>query len=117
MIMGAAWDTLEKTEIRVERIGLDGANLTELAATVADVLGLPRDEVLVIDARDDLLALDVLRRSIDAYQLPDAKGNTSLVRYLFGESEAERQRLRDEVLGTTVADFVALADVLERVNA
>ncbi len=33
------------------------------------MLGLPHDEVLVIDARDDLLALDVLRRSIDAYQL------------------------------------------------
>ncbi len=63
------WNTLEKTEIRIERIGLDGANLTELAKVVADVLGLPHDEVLVIDARDDLLALDVLRRSIDAYQL------------------------------------------------
>ena len=65
----AGWNTLEKTEIRVERIGLDGANLSELAKVVADVLELPHDEVLVIDARDDLLALDVLRRSIDAYQL------------------------------------------------
>ncbi len=69
MTAEAAWDTLEKTEIRVERIGLEGANLTELASVVADVLGLPHDEVWVIDARDDLLALDVLRRSIDAYQL------------------------------------------------
>ncbi len=68
------WDTLEKTEIRIERIGLDGANLTELAVVVADVLGLPHDEVLVIDARDDLLALDVLRRSIDAYRLVGKRG-------------------------------------------
>ena len=69
MSAGAGWDTLEKTEIRIERVGLDGANLTELAKVVADVLGLPHDEVLVIDARDDLLALDVLRRTVDAYQL------------------------------------------------
>jgi molybdenum cofactor synthesis domain-containing protein len=65
----ATWDTLEKTEIRVERVGVAGANLTELAAAVASTLGLPKDDVLVIDARDDLLALDILRRSIDAYQL------------------------------------------------
>ncbi len=74
MTGAATWDTLEKTEIRIERIGLDGANLTELASVVADMLGLPHDEVLVIDARDDLLALDVLRRSIDAYQLIGRRG-------------------------------------------
>ncbi|MBN1640852.1 MAG: insulinase family protein, partial [Anaerolineae bacterium] len=54
---------------------------------------------------------------IDAYQLPDAKGFTSMTRYLIGESEAERQRLREEVLGATTADFRAFADVLERVNS
>src|SRR5437763_8676056 len=59
------WNLLEKTELRIERIGLDGADLSVVAATVADVLGLDRDEVLVIDARDDLLALDILRRTID----------------------------------------------------
>ena len=65
----ARWDLLEKTEIRVERVGLEGANLSAIAAAVARALGLPDDEVLVIDARDDLLALDILRRSIDPYQL------------------------------------------------
>ena len=63
------WNLLEKTELRIERIGLDGADLSVVAATVADELGLPRDEVLVIDARDDLLALDILRRTIDPYVL------------------------------------------------
>ena len=65
----ATWNTLEQTEIRIERIGLAGANLTAVASTIATCLGLPEDEVLVIDARDDILALDILRRSIDAYQL------------------------------------------------
>jgi molybdenum cofactor synthesis domain-containing protein len=65
----AGWDTLEKTEIRIERVGLDGANLTELARAVAETLALPEEEVLVIDAREDILALDILRRAIDARQL------------------------------------------------
>jgi Zn-dependent M16 (insulinase) family peptidase len=53
---------------------------------------------------------------IDAYQLPDAKGYTSMARYLIGESDEDRQRLRDQVLGTTAADFRALADVLHKVS-
>ena len=63
---GPEWSLLEKTELRIERVGLSGANLDDVAAAVADVFGLPHDEVLVIDARDDLLALDILRTTIDA---------------------------------------------------
>jgi presequence protease len=49
---------------------------------------------------------------LDAYQLPDAKGFTSMQRYLTGESDAIRQHRRDEILGASVADFRALADAL-----
>jgi molybdenum cofactor synthesis domain-containing protein len=63
------FDLLKKTELRIERIELRGANLNQVARCVADVLGLERDEVLVIDARDDLLALDILRRTVDPYLL------------------------------------------------
>lgn len=60
---------LAKTELRIERIGLDGADLTVIAATVADVLSLPPAEVLVIDARDDILALDLLSSGVDPYAI------------------------------------------------
>jgi molybdenum cofactor synthesis domain-containing protein len=63
----AEFNLLEKTELRIERIALRGANLNQVARLVADVLGLERDEVLVIDARDDLLTLDILRRTVDPY--------------------------------------------------
>lgn len=53
---------------------------------------------------------------IDSYQLPDAKGYTSMSRHLIGESDAQRQQYRDEVLGTTTADFKALGEVLAQVN-
>jgi Zn-dependent M16 (insulinase) family peptidase len=49
--------------------------------------------------------------------LPDAKGFTSLTRYLTGETDERRQRFREQLLSTTVADFRALADVLEAANA
>jgi Zn-dependent M16 (insulinase) family peptidase len=54
--------------------------------------------------------------SIDAYQLPDAKGFSSMIRYLVGESDEKRQRYREQVLGTTQADFLAFADVLDKLN-
>ena len=49
---------------------------------------------------------------VDAYQLPDAKGYTSMVRYLLGITDEERQRLRDEILATSPADFQAFAETL-----
>ncbi len=53
---------------------------------------------------------------LDAYQLPDAKGYTSMARYLAGETEDERQQLRDEVLSTGVKDFRRFAEALEQVK-
>jgi Zn-dependent M16 (insulinase) family peptidase len=54
---------------------------------------------------------------VDAYQLPDAKGFTSIQRYLAGETDGIRQRRRDEILGASVADFRAFADALAELIA
>jgi Zn-dependent M16 (insulinase) family peptidase len=48
----------------------------------------------------------------DQYQLPDAKGYTSMVRYLAGETDAQRQLIREEVLATRLPDFRVFADFL-----
>ena len=53
---------------------------------------------------------------LDAYQLPDAKGYTSMVRELTGLDDGFRQQLRDAVLATTAAEFRAFADVLDEVG-
>jgi len=50
---------------------------------------------------------------IDQYQLPDAKGYTSMVRYLTGETEDRRQKMRDEVLSATKKDFQSFGEILE----
>ena len=52
---------------------------------------------------------------LDDYQLPDAKGYTSMLRYLLGENDEFRQKIRDEVLGSTAQDFKNFADVLQAV--
>lgn len=52
---------------------------------------------------------------LDAYLLPDAKGWTSMVHYLTRNTNERRQKIRDEVLGTTLADFHRFAEVLDAV--
>ena len=54
---------------------------------------------------------------LDAHQLPDAKGYTSMVRHLTGVTDEFRQGVRDAVLGTSVARFRAFAQVLEQMQA
>jgi Zn-dependent M16 (insulinase) family peptidase len=49
---------------------------------------------------------------IDKHLLPDAKGYTSMVRYLTNDSEENRQVLREEVLNTSAADFENFAHAL-----
>jgi Zn-dependent M16 (insulinase) family peptidase len=51
---------------------------------------------------------------LDAYQLPDAKGYTSGMRYLLGYTDEERQQLRNEVLATTQEHFNAFGKVLNK---
>ena len=53
---------------------------------------------------------------LDSYMLPDMKGYVSMLRHLTGDSEEVRQRMRDQILGTTAKDFRAFAEVLEKVN-
>ncbi|CAA0807546.1 Presequence protease 2-chloroplastic/mitochondrial [Striga hermonthica] len=53
---------------------------------------------------------------IDAYELPDAKGYSSLMRYLLGVTEEERQMRREEILSTRLSDFKEFADVVESVK-
>lgn len=50
---------------------------------------------------------------LDSYMLPDAKGYTSLSRYLIGISDTERQKLRDEILSTSKTDFKVFAEFLD----
>ena len=71
---------------------------------------------LELDEAERVKAIIGTIGDMDAYQLPDAKGFTSMVRYLSGYSDEVRQQMRDQVLSTTQADFKALAEVFQKVN-
>ncbi|MBC7108225.1 MAG: competence/damage-inducible protein A [Methanomassiliicoccales archaeon] len=60
---------LGKTELWIRDVKLDDVNLGEVAAAVASVLGLSREEVLVTDASDNHLTLDILRKEIEAERI------------------------------------------------
>ncbi|GAB4853959.1 Homeobox protein PKNOX1 [Ancistrocladus abbreviatus] len=53
---------------------------------------------------------------IDAYKLPDAKGYSSLLRYLLGVTEEERESRREEILSTSLKDFKEFADTIDYVK-
>eukprot|EP00898_Chlorokybus_atmophyticus_P006310 jgi/Chlat1/6680/Chrsp49S00479 len=53
---------------------------------------------------------------VDSYQLPDAKGYTSFMRYVLGVTDEERQQRREQILSTTQEDFHKFADALEVVR-
>jgi Zn-dependent M16 (insulinase) family peptidase len=68
-----------------------------------------------------ILSEDELTRAIigaigqlDPYQLPDAKGYSSCIRYLLDYSDEERQKLREEVLSTTQEHFNAFGAILNK---
>ena len=71
-----------------------------------------------VELHDDEVAKAIIGviGELDDYQLPDAKGYTSMLRLLAGDSDEQRQRLRDEVLATAAADIRAFADVLDQVK-
>ncbi len=53
---------------------------------------------------------------MDAYQLPDAKGYTSMVRYMSGDTDTERQQARNQILSTTAEDFHAFGDWVSQIK-
>jgi molybdenum cofactor synthesis domain-containing protein len=110
------WDLLNKTELRIERIGLDGADLIAVAAAVAGVLGLPAEDVIVIDARDDMLALDVLRSTVAAYRI--AGRRTELLTALAGvpgvSVDESTSLCAEGMLGWIAADSGEATEALNR---
>ncbi len=51
---------------------------------------------------------------IDAYQLPDAKGFTAMIRYLLDISDDERQLIRNQILETNSNHFKDFSNVLKQ---
>ncbi|OAE21846.1 hypothetical protein AXG93_138s1170 [Marchantia polymorpha subsp. ruderalis] len=53
---------------------------------------------------------------MDSYQLPDAKGYSSMIRYMMGVTWEQRQQRREQILSTSVEDFRNFGSSLEYVR-
>ena len=71
-----------------------------------------------VELNEDELTKNIIGAigDVDAYQLPDARGFTSMARWLIGETDEMRQQMREEILATTVADFRRLGEILTELN-
>lgn len=61
------YDMLQKSELKITHITLEHANLHEIASCVAEVYGVARDKVLVIDVRNSEVALDILDDQVNPH--------------------------------------------------
>src|SRR5258708_30423808 len=67
-----------------------------------------------VDLNDAELTRNIIGTigEVDSYRLPDAKGFASMQRYLIGDTDEARQRMRDEILSTTAADIRNFGDAM-----
>jgi presequence protease len=54
---------------------------------------------------------------VDTYRLPDAKGFASMQRHLIGDTDAARQKMREEILATTAVDIRNFGEALAQIAA
>ena len=83
--------------------------------TTLDSFDRSVDFLRSIDLSDSELTKAIIGTigNIDSYLLPDARGFVATLRHLNGDAEEHRQKMREEVLATSAADFKAFAEVLE----
>lgn len=62
-------ELLEKTEIWIRPIHIREVNLSLVAEKVATVLNLNKTEVMVVDVREDVMTLDILKKTINAQDI------------------------------------------------
>ncbi|KAI4295632.1 hypothetical protein L6164_035656 [Bauhinia variegata] len=83
-----------------------------------DVYDATGDFLRELEMDDDTLTKAIIGTigDVDAYQLPDAKGYSSMLRHLLGITEEERQIRREEILSTRLKDFKEFVDAMEAVK-
>lgn len=106
---------LEKTTFWVDGIELASTDLGRLAAVAASVLGLPAEDVMVVDVRPGLVAFDVMSPTVPAESVT-AKGRALLEKLgaVEGVTLGPDAAVHSEgVLGLIAADPVEGARALE----
>jgi len=110
---------LEKTELWVSPVKLDGADLGACAKAVAQVLGLNPGDIMVTDVMENRLTLDILVPTIQAEQIVARKESllTALGAVPGVHITDETEIHSDGILGLISLDEKSGQEVLERSSA
>ena len=97
---------LRKTELWIEGVHLENASLEEIARVIAEALELDKEEVLVVDVREEHLVLDILCSVVRASQIMGkASEILSRLAAIPGVFVSERTTIHSEgALGWVVLD-------------
>ena len=112
----ADYDLLDKTELRLEPVTLENANLNHIAEAIAGVLGLEGTDVMVTDVRSETLTIDILKRGVDAHNIIGKKSELlEKLSELPGVGIRENTSISSEgMLGWIVLDYNETRSALER---
>jgi molybdenum cofactor synthesis domain-containing protein len=110
---------LEKTEIWISPLKLSGADLGECAAAVGSILGLSPEEIMVTDALEDRLTLDVLVPTVNAEQIVSREKAVieALARIPGVKLSSETAIHSEGILGLISLDEASNAEILQRSQA
>ena len=70
----AKYDLLDKTELSIDGILLENANLIQIADVVAEVFGIKRNDLLVTDVRGENLVIDILKKGLGTENIVGKEG-------------------------------------------
>lgn len=111
-------DLLQKTELFITNIEMENVNLGSVAQAVAKVLGLEYHEVAVVDVRDGILTLDILKSHVELEQIiGKEKDILGVLQKLPGVRITENTLIHSEgVLGMVCLDNVDTKELVERMQ-
>jgi molybdenum cofactor synthesis domain-containing protein len=107
---------LGKTELWIKNIFLNDVDLSEIARAVSETLKLGREEVLVTDAGEDYVVVDILRNTLEAENIYGKKKELlDKLKNIHGVKVTEETTIHSEgVLGFIELDYAVAQEVLTK---
>lgn len=105
---------LEKTEIWIKKVEMKDVDLNIVARRVAEALNLRPEEVLVVDVRESVITIDILKRDVEAEDIIGKKEVLfQLLKNIPGLTLTEETAIHSEgILGMIEIDKEMAHDVL-----
>ena len=113
-ILGVLWPTVWVCAV-VPLLFIEISYAPMNLAKTLEVYDQTADFLNTATLHEDELARSIIGTigDIDQYMLPDAKGYVSMFRHITGQTDKERQQIREEVLNASVSDFRSFGQALE----